>query len=355
MTVGVFNAWGPGNQMTDRGDNYNEISMSDPVLVHVHLPKTAGTTIREQFEKSLGPAHRNLYSKPHSYVYTEDALWDEALADFSVRSISSHFIRRFPPFIRGRRLLYYTFLRDPTQQFLSYYTYIRKVYPQITDEELLRSLPENAHLLSSREFAAWLLRSPFDIAFRENYTTNFLARFVWMAASGKGPQSQLPWPQEWNRDDWASYCLARTEVAKDVLSSFFFVGFAEHIDSGFHTLRTRATELGISLTSDGLSPRNVSAELRDDTRWIEPSDPIGQCLIQNLQSDFNLYEFAPHAATGAVQEPCRLAGTSDHITLNRRPSIRNLDLRAFLLGNLLHPAPQYSSPDIVKCPTLALA
>src|ERR1051325_1797223 len=91
------------------------------VLVSVHVPKSAGTAVRLYFEKALGSGHRNLYADHSSAVYAEDYLASAVLADPAVRSLSSHFIRRFPPTLAGRPLLYFTLLRDPLEQFLSYY------------------------------------------------------------------------------------------------------------------------------------------------------------------------------------------------------------------------------------------
>ena len=270
--------------------------METPVLVHVHLPKCAGTSIRTHLKRSFGSEHRNLYPGPHSFVYDEDRLWKEAISDPAVRSVSSHFIRRFPQFIRGRRVLYFTFLREPLQQFLSFQSYVRMVGCHIRDEELLASLPPDAHNLSSREFARWLLEQPFDIAFRENYATNFLARYVWMANTGRGPRDHSKWPQHWAVSDWDAYCTTRLAIAKNVLESFLFVGTVEQMAQGMDVLRERAAQWGFGL-APGVPPvENGSAEFRDDTSWVRPEDEVGQSLLRSLGSDFELYNFARNLA-----------------------------------------------------------
>jgi len=266
--------------------------MDAPVFVHVHLPKCAGTSLRTHLQRSFGCGHRNLYPERHSFVFDDDSLWKDALAETTVRSISSHFIRRFPPFVYGRRMLYFTFLRDPLEQFLSYYSYIQKVGRHIRDPELLASLPPSAHTLPSREFALWLLQHPFDISFRENYVPNFLARYVWMAGTGRGPGVEPGWPQDWEADDWVDYCAARLTTAKAVLEDFLFVGVVERMAQGMDLLRERAARWGLRLVPGTPPVENVSAECRDDTSWVRCEDEVGQRLMQSLESDFELYRFA---------------------------------------------------------------
>jgi hypothetical protein len=279
--------------------------MIDPtrsaVLVSVHVPKCAGTSVRLYLKKALGAAHRDLYADRASLVYAEDYLATEVLADLTVRSLSSHFIRCFPPALAGRRLLYVTFLRDPIEHFLSYYSYIRKVYAHITDPELSACLPPACDQLSSRAFTAWLLDRRFDTPFRENYATNFFARYTWTAATGRGPRPGTTlWPHVWDPSDWAAYAVDRLAVARRVLSRFFFVGLAEQLQAGLDVLRRRSAAWGFDLPAEPIGFANVSRECRDDTSWLRAGDPVGRRLLASLREDFALYHFAGQLFQQAV-------------------------------------------------------
>lgn len=138
----------------------------------------------------------------------------------------------------------------------------------------------------------WLLEHPFDITFHENYATNFLARYVWMAGAGRGPGPRPEWQQEWEADDWADYCTARLTVGKAVLEDFLFVGTVEQMAQGMDVLRERAPHWGFTLAPGAPPVENITAEFRDDTSWVRPEDEVGQRLMQSLVSDFELYNFA---------------------------------------------------------------
>jgi hypothetical protein len=124
---------------------------ASPLLAHIHIPKTGGESVYhllQHFDKG----HVNLYVDNPLFVYSEPAL-TPTVCDSAVRSVSSHFVLTFPPYLAGRRMLYLTLLREPVQQFLSYLTFIRKIFRNLRDENHLARLPADPPALTSREFA----------------------------------------------------------------------------------------------------------------------------------------------------------------------------------------------------------
>lgn len=239
-----------------------------PLLAHIHVPKSAGTSLRNLLERYMGPKHVGLYVDDTCFVYSEAALRSWLLGNPAVRACSSHHIRSFPRWLAGREMRYVTVLRDPVEQFVSYMTHIRKHYATITAKTLLESVPPDAPRLSLREFAAWLLKNERDVPFRENHNVNFFSRY-----SSPG-------------------ALDRLEAAKSALSEFFFVGIAERMDESVAKLHALAESAGLDFPPGPVGIENTSNEFRRDLGWIDPADEIGSMLLDSLRLDRQLYDWA---------------------------------------------------------------
>jgi hypothetical protein len=249
------------------------------LLAHIHIPKTAGTSVWRLLQQCGG--HRNLYVNDTHFVYDPPNL-AEVIADSGVRSVSSHSIRTFPPYVAGRRMLYFTILRDPVQQFISYMTFIKKVFRFQRDPNLLACLPPDPPSLDLREFARWLLTQNRDeVPFHENYTVNFLAQHTYVALVGAH-----------GLFDPAAYRTARLAIALVSLDQFMFVGLSERMDESIAELRTLSNHFGIEIPPGEVGRENVSSEFRDDLSWIHPGDEVGRLLLDSIQEDRQLYEWA---------------------------------------------------------------
>lgn len=241
---------------------------ASPVVAHIHVPKCAGTSFRGLLERYYGPGYLNLYVDDTYFVYGEETLRSYLLQNPQIRGFSSHHVRSFPHWLAGREMLYVAFLRDPIQQFVSYITHIQKNYATITAKTLLEAVPPQAPQLSSREFARWLLTQTRDIPFRENHNVNFFARH-----SAPEAADQL-------------------DAAKGALEQFFFVGITERMEESMRKLRARAREADLDFPTGAVPIENPSADYRDDLSWIHPSDEVGCMLLQSLDKDRQLYDWA---------------------------------------------------------------
>jgi len=291
---------------------------AEDLLVHVHIEKTAGTALADWFRHAQTGGHALLYPRvPSSFYLDEGALqYIDLIADTRVRSVSSHYFRVFPERVRGRRMRYFTLLREPVSQYLSFCNYERQLYPTITDPEQLAELPPNAHQLSAREFTEWLLDQPDDIPFRENYQTNYLTSYVWRTASGRGPRPVTFEPQwdhalashvwrpasgpppggfkpRWDAADWKAYRSERVPLGKQLLGDFAAVGIVERMHDSLALLAKRAAAWGLQLGPlDRVERVNVTPELQQDLRWIDRADSVGRRLLEALEDDRELHAFA---------------------------------------------------------------
>jgi len=252
-----------------------------PLLAHIHVPKTAGSSFRKVLDERFGPAHVHLsFDNSTEFVYENRDLAELVRAP-SIQAFSSHFVRRFPEQLAGRPVYYVAFLRDPIQQFISYVTYARKYYAKIPDPVLLSHLPPNMAGLTIRESARWILDGPHRTFrnFRENYTTNFFARYkLW----------------DWLGFDYADprYRRARLDAARNVLSSFLLAGIAEHMDESWALLRGRAAKIGIELPDLKIPFENVTGDQREPLDWIHADDEVGAKLLESVREDRELYDWA---------------------------------------------------------------
>lgn len=178
-------------------------------------------------------------------------------------------------------MLYFTILRDPVEQVISYLTFIKKRFKTMNNPNLAACLPPDPTSLSLREFARWLLTEKRDeVPFHENYTVNFLAQETYRALNCG------------TRLDRLAYRSARLVLAKSILDQFVFVGLAESMDDSMKELRQIAPYLGVEIPRGAIGTENISNELRDDLRWTDPDDEVGAMLHASVEEDRRLYEWA---------------------------------------------------------------
>ena len=267
----------------------------EPVLIHVHVPKCAGTSLRRYLDASFGSSHVSLYVDRTSFLYTSELIARTVLSDDRVHAISSHFIRVFPPLIGNRAALYITFLREPVSHFLSYLTYLKKVFPQLVDPELVRCLPADFADMNLRDVAEWVLTRDTVIPFNENYQVNFFAEKVWSQSSGYERAASEYAMSRWDREQFSRYRSVRLDLARCVLANFFFVGLVENLEHGVRQVREKTEPFGWRLSDRPLGRENSSDAVPRDSNWLHPGDRVGKLLFDSLQEDFELYRWVKEA------------------------------------------------------------
>ena len=252
----------------------------DNVLVHVHIYKCAGTSVRVW----LGRAYPNGFGAWYpDYVFDEATLQAAGLADRRLRALSSHMIRRFPPASCGRQMKYFALLRNSVDHVLSSIRYMCQV-----QHEANPSLP----IPSVRAVVQILLNTPGIDPFWDNMQTNFLAQHIWTDGEGAVFKCDPSAPHSWSPEARDAYLRARLRIAKDVLRSFLAVGTVERIIESLELLRMRATPVGFELLPPPeITMENVTRVADEDRSWIGDQDPVGRQFLAYVKDDEELYAF----------------------------------------------------------------
>lgn len=256
--------------------------MARDVLVQVHIPKCAGTSVsawlRKASERGSLAGFGAFYN---DFVFSDDSLWQSGLSDPRLNAISAHNVRRFPAAINGRPMHYFTILRRPTDHYISVLRYV-------IQERRAYGVPPEVDG-TSRGMATWLLDRPIGEFFRENIQTNHLALYPWCDATGGRCDPQQY--GHWSEADQAAYARERLDVAKDVLRSFITVGTVERLIPTLEVLRRRSAAYGLNLLPAGHITRdNVSRTAVDDLSWMDRA-PLAERLAEALAVDEELYAF----------------------------------------------------------------
>jgi hypothetical protein len=266
--------------------------MAGDVLVQVHIPKCAGTSVSAWLRSaSASGALTGFGAFYPEFDLTDDTLWQSGLQDPRLTAISAHSIRRFPPTVKGRPMHYFTIVRRPLPHALSILRYVlqeRRAYgvpPTVGD--------------TTRDIAAWLLSRPPGSFFRENLQTNHLALYPWCDATrGRCDPDRFG---SWSIADQVAYERERLDIAKEALQSFLAVGTVERLTETLELLRRRSAAVGLNLLPADCVPRdNVTRLPLDDISWLD-QEPLGSRLLESTEVDAQLYAFADAQLDAAVR------------------------------------------------------
>lgn len=251
------------------------------MLVHVHIYKCAGTSVRVWLFRAFSHGFGSWYP---SYVFDDGSLKAAGLGDRRLRALSSHTIRRFPAASCGRQMQYFTVIRNPVDHVLSHLRYMCQI-----QHEANPALP----LPSIRDIVQLLMDTPAIEPFWDNIQTNFLAQHVWAQGEGTVFNCDPNAPRTWSKEAKDAYIRARLGVAKDVLRSFLAVGTVERIIESLELLRMRAAPLGFAmLPPPEITTENVTNVMMEDRSWIGEHDPVGRRFLAFMQEDEQLHAFA---------------------------------------------------------------
>lgn len=267
-----------------------QIDQPNPLFVHVHIHKCAGTAFNDLIRRSFAPHHLDAYIRDPFPAHLPEHL--EALERKwpAMKSIASHSIRLYPPRINNRTPLYVCFLREPVDWFVSYLTYVQANYDQLGPEHQTQ-LPPDASRLPLRDLAARMVER-----FTERPTVyctfvRYLAETSFRHALS--PLMELQSITEPLTGPAAALFDAKgPEMARRVLERFFFVGIVEQMQESVARLARKLAGVGLPLKTDSIGQHNVTRQRRDDLHWLQPSEPVGRAVRQWLRDDIALYQWA---------------------------------------------------------------
>jgi hypothetical protein len=248
----------------------NEIS--DPLILHCHIPKTAGTTVSAGFRKSFELLHFHHCHPDPFYILTRETLEQLLEISPSLKSISSHHLRSFPTGICGRPTFLITFLRKPEDAFISQLKHIRRNFFAFPPE-VRRLWPEETPLLPLRELARRYLDL---VAGDQNFSlqTRFLCNPNAMAKIGLA--------------DNRCYGLDSYELAQSILREFNFVGIVDEMKKSLELLTDLLGQRGVKVYFSSAERQNSCPE-KARPAWLTSEDEIGRRILEASKSDSLLY------------------------------------------------------------------
>lgn len=272
---------------------------SQPLFVHVHIHKCAGTAFNELVRRSFAPYHLDAYIANPFPSYQPAELDNLVRRWPTVRSIASHSIRIYPQWIGNRRPLYVCFLREPIDWFVSYLTYAQTHLHELTPEHVA-TFPRDAASMPLADLAAAMV---------QRFTTQptvyctfirYLAESAFRHALS-GLMDLPPIDAPLNGEPARLFDAMGLHMAQRTLSRFFFVGVVEQMPQSLQLLRQRLQQEGIELRPDPLPEVNVTRHKRDDLHWLSPDHPTGAMIRHWLKDDLKLYQWAADRLASQAQ------------------------------------------------------
>jgi hypothetical protein len=249
--------------------------MGQPIILHSHIPKTAGTTVALHLAALFGRRHLSHNHPDPDFVLTPAILQTLFEINPFLQSLSSHYVRVFPTRIIGRPAHYITFLRDPTDTLISLLSYTQRNYQNLP-VKVKELWPKDAPRLRLRDLARWYL----DKWGRDECSMQ--ARFF----------CQEDVLAKYNFSDLNAAAKVRLEMASNILKQFLFVGIVEDMAVSIEVLDARLRGLGMELGREGIfgkyrhQNRNRS---RLDLCWVCEQDEVGRRLLTCNSTDQFLY------------------------------------------------------------------
>jgi hypothetical protein len=257
-----------------------------PLILHCHIPKTAGTTVSAGLRKSFDLLHFNHYHSDPFYVLKREVLEDALEFNPGLRSISSHHLRSFPLCLSGRPTFLMTFLRKPEDAFLSQLKYAQREFSTFSSD-VKRFWPKDTPALPLRELARQFL----DVtATYQDFCpqTRFLCNSDSMSSLGLF--------------DGHQFGIDSYEIAAAILNGFHFVGVVEEMKKSLEVLTDELLQWGVRVYFD-LSVRLNSSPDNARPAWLTSEDEVGRRVLETSNSDRLLHD---HFRKRLLESHCEL-------------------------------------------------
>jgi hypothetical protein len=243
-----------------------------PLILHCHIPKTAGTSVSTGLRNSFEILHFHHFHPDPFYILTQEILGQLLEIDPALRSISSHHLRSFPLSVHNRPTFLVTFLRKPEDAFISQLKYVQRNFATFPPQ--VQCLwPQEAPRLALRELARQYLdlttsHQDFSPQTRFFCNPNAMAKF--------------------GLSDGNRYGLDCYEVAHSILRQFHFVGIVDEMKKSLELLVDRLAQRGVKVYFTSTDKENSSPEKAQPT-WLTLDDEVGRRVLEASKSDSLLY------------------------------------------------------------------
>jgi hypothetical protein len=216
-------------------------------IVHIHLPRTAGTALRAAFVHSQS---RSLRVCP---AWNEEQYAGLNLSEYEI--FSGHISFAFAQKLGGDLI---TILRDPVDRFLSLYHYWRELHNK--DQNRRNHISSLASQHKLEDFV--------ELHNEPGVIVEFCNRATWQLAYSATYPMRKMLQREQNLDD-----MKVLELAKGNLLQFKIVGFQEQyhclIEKINSTYGLNIKNRTMNVTKERVYPETISAELKSKIyRWV---------------------------------------------------------------------------------------
>jgi len=196
-----------------------------PLLVHHHLPKTAGRSLRLVLEANHGPGELvNLTGREEEGLGLDELYrrWWRSLAEAeraTVRCVTSHTAQYLVPVVDDRPVRVFTMLREPVERVISLVFFIRWMDENGSHSPMLAAMRERG----------WQLKDVYRELGGDNDAPSDLKRLFWPLFNGQAREVAGPYV------DWAAPAFragaggldSLREVADGLLAKRYVVGVSE--------------------------------------------------------------------------------------------------------------------------------
>jgi hypothetical protein len=258
-----------------------------PLILHCHIPKTAGTTVSAGLRNSFDIFHFHHFHPDPFYILNCEVLEELLEIDPHLRSISSHHLRSFPLSVGSRPTFLMTFLRKPEDVLISQLKHLQSQFASFPDQVRCQWPKDTPHL-PLRE----LVRRYLDMAAAASQDFCSQTRFFCNPDAGAAV----------GLSDGHGYGLDNYEMTHQILMGFHFVGIVEEMKRSLEVLTDQLLQwgtkvyfkLGIKLNTGGSVAKPA---------WLTPEDEVGRRVLAASRNDRRLHE---HFRQKLFQAHCEL-------------------------------------------------
>lgn len=248
------------------------------LFCHVHVSKTGGTSLNLLLERWFPGAFEVLHDPDPNFVVGIETIAHRLAQEPFLCCIATHHLKTFPSTIGGRRVHYFTILRDPLDRAISLLTFMKKSFHEFTEEHR-RSLPSDFETTPELEI---LKRWTEETASAER--------------SGKFPGNPITamflsdnFQCDFVKNRRACEAAAAASCV-GVLDRFLYVGDFPRFRQSVEELARRIRAFGISACPiDDVPSERVSRDIRGDLQWLEDGRAIVDAYMDGLTIDGMVY------------------------------------------------------------------
>lgn len=253
------------------------------LFCHVHVSKTGGTTLNQLLARWFPGSFEVIHHPDPHYIIEIEALRERLVQNPSLNCVSTHHLRTFPAAVAGRKVHYFTTLREPLDRTISLLTFMKKYSHEFTDEHK-SALPAGFQGRTELD----ILRQWTDRTTSARREGRFAGNPVTAVFIGKNFGGDYLNHRHACEAAAAAKCIT-------VLNRFLYVGDFACLEQSIGELANRIRALGASLCEiDQIPMERISRDVRGDLGWLEEGRDVVDAYMDGLTIDGMVYRHFAH-------------------------------------------------------------